>query len=410
MGKEENSTEESLPTWLTEEFLQTALRASDDDSFLTIVSSRISSATGKGDNFLGAVYRAFVTTSTGEQRSLILKSIPAGTRLEIFIREADLFDTEIEMYTKTLPKMYELLEEKNLSFEPMTAKFIYSNPESDVIMLEDLTASGYKMAKRQNGLDLEHCKMVLKSLATFHAASVAVYSKDPACMESYKEGIFKEKTREFLGTYFTSSVQALLEEVKTWPDFKEQYSDKLQHLEDNWWQKIGPCLHRDEEGFNVLNHGDLWVNNMMFTYSPEDEVMNVKFIDLQNVHFSSPVIDLLYFLYTSPSDDVRQKYFDQLIETYHETLDATLIKLDCVKKAPSLDKLSEELKKRMSYVLFPAICELPNMLAKQDDVFDIGHYFTEGQKGTPKNKAYSGAEYKRVIQRLLPMFKNSGIL
>ena len=60
---------------------------------------------------------------------------------------------------------------------------------------------------------------------------------------------------------------------------------------------------------NVLNHGDFWINNMMFQYdgtattNPQD----IRLVDLQICRFSSQALDLQYFVVTSIQEQVRAK-------------------------------------------------------------------------------------------------------
>lgn len=70
------------------------------------------------------------------------------------------------------------------------------------------------------------------------------------------------------------------------------------------------AVKRQETGFNVLIHGDLWVNNIMFG----DFEDAVRLVDFQLAHFTSPVIDLLYFIITSTTIDVRFNHVERLLE------------------------------------------------------------------------------------------------
>ncbi|KAJ8879477.1 hypothetical protein PR048_020085 [Dryococelus australis] len=63
----------------------------------------------------------------------------------------------------------------------------------------------------------------------------------------------------------------------------------------------------------VLNHGDFWLNNILFKYSESGEIEDVKF---QLTYFASPAVDLHYFLTASPCSDVRDEGTDMLIKQY----------------------------------------------------------------------------------------------
>jgi len=85
------------------------------------------------------------------------------------------------------------------------AHYLYSCPGT--IVLQDLCAEGFKMAERRKGLDFSHCLLVMRTLAMFHAASVALHYRDPESMSLYDVNCFSEPaTREYLqkfvsGTY-----------------------------------------------------------------------------------------------------------------------------------------------------------------------------------------------------------------
>jgi hypothetical protein len=74
------------------------------------------------------------------------------------------------------------------NFEPLYPKCIYAC--KTFLVLEDLSAEGFRMGERREGLDLDHCLMVMRSLGKFHAASVILQQQDPDSMKEYDNSFF----------------------------------------------------------------------------------------------------------------------------------------------------------------------------------------------------------------------------
>lgn len=79
------------------------------------------------------------------------------------------------------------------------------------------------MADRCNGLDEDHCKLVLKKLARFHAASYALAEQDPKSMEQYSFGLVKPNARntDLFRAIFESGLESLAKVVGTWCGFSD---------------------------------------------------------------------------------------------------------------------------------------------------------------------------------------------
>lgn len=75
----------------------------------------LSPASIKGDHYASIMFRCKVCYSVGSRnldRCFIIKTLPEaeGMKRE-FLMESQLFETEINMYTKTLPKIEQILKE-----------------------------------------------------------------------------------------------------------------------------------------------------------------------------------------------------------------------------------------------------------------------------------------------------------
>lgn len=91
--------------------------------------------------------------------SLIIKrQILDAKRRELF-RCDSAFENEIAAYCHLIPVLKKFSND-NLPYP--NCLFAGSDGTGEIIAMEDLSQDGYQMANRINGLDFEHCSLVLK--------------------------------------------------------------------------------------------------------------------------------------------------------------------------------------------------------------------------------------------------------
>ncbi|XP_011707012.1 PREDICTED: uncharacterized protein LOC105462184, partial [Wasmannia auropunctata] len=160
------------------------------------------------------------------------------------------------MMSDTLDKMNKLLGPK----DRISGKCLYVQNENPMLlMLEDLTLLGYRLADRMSGFDLVHSILALRALARFHATSVAICEKEPKQKELYSIGAFDNQHPQEVKDFFIMSFKAFAKEIANWPEVKK-YSEKINKLTDHIYQIGINATKLSEDDFNVINHGDFHVN------------------------------------------------------------------------------------------------------------------------------------------------------
>lgn len=166
---------------IDEELLLKCLRNVYPDSSITLKNYQSEKVVFEpGSNYTSEVLRASVQFECNEvemEEFLLFKLTFIDDRSEelgtqaIFIKESYLYET-------VFPKMPAIT--KHLS----VPKFYYTIPESNVLVLEDLTKQGYYMMSQATlGLNFEQSVSVLQELGKFHAFSVKFNRLYPAEME-----------------------------------------------------------------------------------------------------------------------------------------------------------------------------------------------------------------------------------
>ncbi|XP_072762499.1 uncharacterized protein [Anoplolepis gracilipes] len=402
---------EEIPAWLNLCFMEKALRKSENDNSVQVIDIFAKPATNKGDNYTSDMIRVNVEYSRDqnghkitEKKSVIVKVEPTleGVRKEL-ITQSRIFNTEILMMTDTLDKMNTLLESKYR----LSGKGLYVQ-ESDptLLVMEDLAPLGFRMACRQAGLDLPHCILAIRGLARFHASSIAVCEKEPNQKQMYSRGMFNSEHPPEMGGFFVLGTKQLAEEMTNWPGMK-RYSEKIVKLADHIYQIGIEACKFSEDDFNVINHGDCWVNNMMFKYDDDGKPIDHIFVDFQLCVYTSPAVDLLYFLSTSPSPDVLENNKDILFNEYICTLSATMKQLDCKTQPLTAEELKAALKRRGSYGMISSFTVLPLMLVDKEEAKDIDEIM---HKDGYTNPGYKNEAYKKVMMKRVPMYDEWGLL
>lgn len=120
--------------------------------------------------------------------------------------------------------------------------------------------------------------------------------------------------------------------------------------------------------YKVLNHGDCWVNNMMFKYNDAGHPTDLVFVDFQMSFFSSPGIDFNYFVNTSPSNDLRKNKREQIFRSYYDSFAKVLRELKNPRAAElTPEKVLNEIHTRELYGVFAAVSVLPLILNVPDE-------------------------------------------
>ena len=142
--------------------------------------------------------------------------------------------------------------------------------------MQDLKAEGFKMADKTRGLDLKHCLLVMKQTGRFHGASAVLQQQAPENFLYSHEGVYANKLFESI---FRNGVMNFAQELAKWPQYSERFGEKILKLADNAHTIFLDSLNRRDEEFNVLCHGDLRLNNIMFRYSEESgEVTDIRWV------------------------------------------------------------------------------------------------------------------------------------
>uniref|UniRef100_A0A1Y9IVQ0 CHK kinase-like domain-containing protein n=1 Tax=Anopheles minimus TaxID=112268 RepID=A0A1Y9IVQ0_9DIPT len=407
----------TIPEWMTSDFFIEAVaktyNVSEDD--FTILQLDVRPATEAGDNFVSIMYRVKVTVrmgNSGEDKrivSLIVKALPQLGLSEEMISAMNVFPKEMAVYTEILPAFEQLYRKHGLevSFGPRCLK--HCTEPTDIIVMEDLKDRHFQMAERQKGLDLEHCHTLLRRLAQFHAASAVYHEMNGPYDAKFMEGMYAEKNRAMFEQFQSQHDVFMYETMCTWPKNGKLYAELLKRWGMEMFDVLLRITKHDPAKFNVLNHGDMWCNNMMFQYDDAEKIKEITLVDFQMCMWSSPVIDLHYFIFSSVRANLKLRQLDHLICYYYQHLSENLTLLQYGGVRPSLQDLHSDFIERQLYGLSTAFSVFPICVMEKTENASIDLMLDQGDAGTAfKLKMYNGAAYVEQMIPILEYFYDTG--
>lgn len=144
------------------------------------------------------------------------------------------------------------------------------------MVLEDLTKLDFELANRKNRLDLKRAKLVLAKIAEFHALTATMYQKDQSSMERHMISAHDAEEMTPLSFFFSASLQESLETIRNCDDLQE-FVPFLESF-DIVQEEKNVYTRNDNDRFRILNHGDLWINNIFFKFDDANEPIDVLLV------------------------------------------------------------------------------------------------------------------------------------
>ncbi|XP_037815498.1 uncharacterized protein LOC119606166 [Lucilia sericata] len=348
-----------LSSLLNEELIKRALQSYhnlNNLSALEIKACDFKLSPANGENFCSEIYLVEVQyeiNGNAEQKSLIAK---------ILIPEiADLGSNEFRMLNTILPGMEKCLSTAENDNKLYAKCLLSESDKEEFYILENLNSLGYYCADRCKGLDYEHAEIVMKKLAKFHAASMIYNKKFPDIVKSLLNSGFEKGACDEVSQVITyGGFEYVADMIKNWPSY-ENLSHKVRSVIKKYNGLAYEVVNSKNSIFNVINHGDLWVNNFLYKYSEDNgRPTDVLFIDFQNCFWGSCGVDINWFLNSSLELQVLKDKRLQLIECYYEALSGTLKKENYPQlEIPSKEDVLMEIKRCEFIGFYIALCEFP---------------------------------------------------
>ncbi|XP_033227885.1 uncharacterized protein LOC117179846 [Belonocnema kinseyi] len=262
-------------------------------------------------------------SSEVQKLNFFIKMFPKKGVQYNFVKASGCFEIELGLYEKIFPK---ILTSKETNLVP--ACFLCQ--KDFALVFEDMTSQGYRILDKFQYLQLEHFLIILKHIARFHAKSLIFEEKNKrtvlelchaneVLINNYNIGCQTNFNEIFKNLFILVDLIRDIDSEK-----KEKFKAKIDRISSDYYEKTS----FSRKSRNVLCHGDLWNNNILFKNNKNGKDDQICFVDFQMARYCPPAFDLLFFLYCTTSRQFRKEHSTEILfSQYYETL------TECLKEA-----------------------------------------------------------------------------
>lgn len=245
-----------------------------------------------------------------------------------YIEDIGAFKKETQLFNGLIPLL------QKCSSKQWSPKCLYSR--KDLLVFENLSQLGFFNCehKKKTILDLEHCLEAAKALARLHSASIILESKPVFSAKPYniykefgdilKENTYVSDVKSPRKKWLDVSIRATLALMRLIPELKTP--EKLAKINEQLpkiFLDLPNVVKASSKFCNVMGHGDIWANNMMFKYE-NGKPIDCRLVDFQFSRYAPASWDLMGMLHLTTTREFRDNYMQKVVDAYYNVVNEEL--------------------------------------------------------------------------------------